>query len=131
VYYGSLSNTSKKFATTTAAALQAECRDVTDVDVEDLLAFPPDFLAVIISSYNCETALDSALAHFDEAANDFRVGKALHKMHFAVLGVGHSSWTAAEYQSMAKKMDRLLDRLGARRIKALSFVDMAVGTSAL
>jgi tRNA wybutosine-synthesizing protein 1 len=124
--YGSLSNTAKKFATALSAALPSKCEDWTSIDLEELFAFPPTLLLLVLSSYNVETPLDSALHQWQDAANDFRVGNgALAQTHFAVLGVGDSAWAAAEYQLLAKQMDNLLEQLGAQRIKPLAFLDVA------
>lgn len=129
ILYGSLSSTSKKFAQSLQETLapHASVSDLTSGDPEDLLARPEVLLLLVISSYNVETALDSALQQYDELANDFRVGSAaLHKTRVAILGVGHAEWKASsEYQCHAKRLQGIMQRLGAKSVVNMGQVDTA------
>lgn len=82
----------------------------------------------LLPSYNIETPLDSILAFFEDAVNDFRLSKdCLSQVGFAVLGVGHKDYGKKEFGEQGRKLDEWLADLGGRRIRAFGLADSSIG----
>jgi len=137
ILYATLGGTCKTLARKLEKSLQlpdhanVTLLDLAAIDLDDVVLSQkePCLNIYIIPSYNVETPLDSIFAQLEDAANDFRVGSSMTQVLYNVVGVGHSEWHGEEYQGMARKMDLLLVKLGARRIATPYFVDGADGMS--
>jgi sulfite reductase alpha subunit-like flavoprotein len=108
-----------------AGHFSTELIDLTTYDLDDLLTQDRCVNLYILPSYQIESPLDSLLSVVQDAVNDFRVSKDL-KVHFSVLGVGHTEY-ADDYCKQAKSFDLLFGDLGAKRILKLNMADCASG----
>ena len=133
VFYASLSGTTKQFAVKLSKSLNASAAEdlsALDVDAVVVSQSAPCLNVFLLPSYNVETALDSILAEFKDAANDFRVGSAaMQHVRYALLGIGHSEWKGQDYCRSVRVLEIYLDQLGARKVFRTGEVDTSEGES--
>ncbi|OLL26078.1 S-adenosyl-L-methionine-dependent tRNA 4-demethylwyosine synthase [Neolecta irregularis DAH-3] len=81
---------------------------------------------LIVPSYNTQSPLDYLLSTLRDIYHDFRVGKnPLLKVNFAVFGIGDGDY-AHEFCYQAKEADKLMGKLGARRLLKVQCGDIRV-----
>ncbi|GMG22802.1 unnamed protein product [Ambrosiozyma monospora] len=104
-----------------------------DDDIDDLDNYfiqTPDLpnlvYIMVLPSYDTDSPLDYFLEFLDDTANDFRIDKyPLRKLTgFSVLGLGDTESWPNKFCYQAKMTDRLMGKLGARRIFPLGEVCM-------
>ncbi|KAG2429944.1 hypothetical protein HYH02_013895 [Chlamydomonas schloesseri] len=105
--------------------------DAAAYEPEQLLTEPHDTLVVLLlSTYEGGTPPASATffcSWLEDAASDFRLGAgALGGLRFAVWGAGNSLYEA-NYNAVAKRVERQMLDLGARRFRPLGLGDEDAG----
>ncbi|XP_063154791.1 S-adenosyl-L-methionine-dependent tRNA 4-demethylwyosine synthase TYW1B isoform X1 [Candoia aspera] len=127
VFYGSQTGTAKRFALilTEAVAsinLRSETIDMQDYDPDDSLIdeiSSQNICVFLVATYTDGKPTENAAwfcKWLEEAANDFRVGKAYLKgLRYAVFGLGNSLY-ADHFNAVSRNVDKWLWMLGARRI---------------
>lgn len=126
-----VASSNKSVASALAGTRQQYARvvvcDLAQYEPEQLLAEPPEsLLIVLVSTYEGGTPPEAArffCSWLEEASTDFRVGAAaLNKLQFAAWGCGNSLY-AANFNAVARRVERQLLDLGARRFSALGLGD--------
>ncbi|XP_034276880.1 S-adenosyl-L-methionine-dependent tRNA 4-demethylwyosine synthase TYW1-like isoform X2 [Pantherophis guttatus] len=127
VFYGSQTGTAKRFALVLTEAvasinLPAEIIDMQDYDPDDSLIdeiSSQNICMFLVATYTDGKPTENAAwfcKWLEEAANDFRVGKAYLKgLRYAVFGLGNSVY-ADHFNTVSRNVDKWLWMLGARRI---------------
>ncbi|GLC41738.1 hypothetical protein PLESTB_000682600 [Pleodorina starrii] len=114
-----------------AAAAPPSATDIASYEPEQLLSEAADSLVVVvISTYEGGTPPKSAQffcrqvnSWLEDAASDFRLGSgALSHLRFAVWGCGNSLYER-NFNAVARRVDRQLRELGARRFRPLGLGD--------
>ena len=125
VFYASQKGHGKRFAERLVLDLQR-----VDVAAEaiNLKAFDPDRLVehtkaiFIVATYAGGSAVPGTEGFFSELAEmsrDFRVEKTLlSALQYAVFGCGNSEYPAKDFNAVARRLDRSLRLLGAKRLLA-------------
>ncbi|NXC43335.1 TYW1 synthase, partial [Penelope pileata] len=127
VFYGSQTGTAKRFAKALAEAvislnLPVEVISMGDYDPDDCLAEETtsrNVCVFLVATYTDGQPTESAAwfcKWLEEAANDFRFGKAYLKgLRYAVFGLGNSVYVD-HYNTVGRNIDRWLWMLSASRI---------------
>lgn len=126
VFFGSQSGTAQDFAAKIAKegysrfGLKAMVADLEDYDYETLVNFPDDNLAIfILATYGEGDPTDNAISFYEfitEESPTFSedLERPLRNLNYVIFGLGNSTYT--HYNSVARKVNDSLQRLGARRI---------------
>ena len=123
VFFASQKGHGKKFAhrlvgSARRRGVMAVAADLSGYDADRLVEHR--HAVFIAATYAGGTAVPGTEAFFDECAEmsrDFRVEKTLlASLSFAVFGCGNSEYPAKEFNASARKLDRSLRLLGARRL---------------
>ncbi|NWW78072.1 TYW1 synthase, partial [Climacteris rufus] len=127
IFYGSQTGTAKRFAKALAEAvislnLPVEVINMGDYDPDDCLSEETssrNICVFLVATYTEGQPPESAAwfcKWLEEAANDFRVGKAfLQGLRYAVFGLGNSLYLE-HYNTVGRRIDRWLWMLSASRI---------------
>lgn len=123
VFFASQKGHCRRFADCLAASARA--RGV-EANIIDLTSADPDRLvehhhaAFIVATYAGGSAVPGTEGFFHEVtemSRDFRVEKSLlGALSFAVFGAGNSEYPAKDFNATARRLDRALRLLGARRL---------------
>lgn len=132
ILYSTLTGSSEKYAKKLEEVLLKTMRNTVKLlnidyvdDFDDYFVKPKESLRgslvlLVLPSYETECPLDFVIELLQETYNDFRIDSApLRKLGgFSVFGIGDSEGWPEEkkYCYQARKVDKLLGRLGARRI---------------
>ncbi len=123
VFYASLKGRSEKLARAFAAKaleldLVVDVRSFAECDAEDLTE--TRCAVFVLATYENGTPPDEcadAEAQLLEAARDFRHGAAaLSNLHYAIFGCGNSEYARVHFNAFARRVDRALKTLGAKRV---------------
>ncbi|NXE84562.1 TYW1 synthase, partial [Cochlearius cochlearius] len=140
VFYGSQTGTAKRFAKGLAEAvislnLPVEVINMGDYDPDDCLAEETtsrNICVFLVATYTDGQPTESAAwfcKWLEEAANDFRFGKAYLKgLRYAVFGLGNSVYVD-HYNTVGRNIDRWLWMLSASRILTRAEGDCNVAQS--
>ncbi|KFP21083.1 tRNA wybutosine-synthesizing protein 1, partial [Egretta garzetta] len=140
IFYGSQTGTAKRFAKGLAEAvialnLPVEVSSLGDYDPDDCLAEETSSRSIcvfLVATYTDGQPTESAAwfcKWLEEAANDFRFGKAYLKgLRYAVFGLGNSVYVD-HYNTVGRNIDRWLWMLSASRILTRAEGDCNVAQS--
>ncbi|XP_057262458.1 S-adenosyl-L-methionine-dependent tRNA 4-demethylwyosine synthase TYW1-like isoform X1 [Pezoporus wallicus] len=140
IFYGSQTGTAKRFARALAEAVislnvPVEVISMGDCDPDDCLleeTTSRNICVFLVATYTDGQPTESAAwfcRWLEEAAHDFRFGKAYLKgLRYAVFGLGNSAYVA-HYNTVGRNIDRWLWMLSASRIMTRAEGDCNVAQS--
>ncbi|KAL8971915.1 MAG: hypothetical protein Q9183_000823 [Haloplaca sp. 2 TL-2023] len=141
VFYGSQTGTAEDYASRLAKegssrfGLKTMVADLEDYDYENLDTFPEDKVAMfVLATYGEGEPTDNAVDFFEFVTGDdvaFSAGgspedKPLSNLNFVAFGLGNNTYE--HYNSMVRKVNATLVKLGAQRISAAGEGDDGAGT---
>ena len=134
IFYGSQTGTSEKLATILSkealAKFGLDClvANLEDFDYDDLLSLPEDKVAIfLLATYGEGEPTDNAIA-FDKYCNSLKrsIDAVATSLHYAAFGLGSSSY--AQFNAMIRRVDSVLNSIGATRLGDVGVGDDSKGT---
>ena len=125
VFYASQKGHGKRFAERLVArardrGIEAVANDVAGFDTDTLTEY--SCACFIVATYAGGSAVPGTEAFFHELAEmsrDFRIERTLlSNLSYAVFGCGNSEYPARDFNACARRLDRALKMLGAKRLLA-------------
>ncbi|KAL9072751.1 MAG: hypothetical protein Q9157_004978 [Trypethelium eluteriae] len=141
VFYGSQTGTAEDYASRLAKegssrfGLKTMCADLEDYEYENLDTFPEDKIAFfVLATYGEGEPTDNAVEFYEFITGEdvsFSEGasaeeKPLSKLKYVAFGLGNNTYE--HYNSMVRKVDAALAKLGGTRIGAAGEGDDGAGT---
>lgn len=141
IFYGSQTGTAEDYASrlskeaSSRYGLQSMTADLEEFEYESLDKFPSDHVAFfVMATYGEGEPTDNAVEFFEFINNQeatFSEGKSatekpLSQMRYVTFGLGNNTYE--QYNSMVRKTDEQLTKLGAKRISAAGEGDDGAGT---
>lgn len=141
VFYGSQTGTAEDYASRLAKegssrfGLKTMTADLEEYDYDSLDAFPEDHVAFfVLATYGEGEPTDNAVAFYEfinEEGSTFSKGSSaseqpLENLKYVAFGLGNNTYE--HYNSMVRRSDEALTKLGAKRISAAGEGDDGAGT---
>ena len=136
IFYGSQTGTAEDYASRLAKegksrfGLETMVADLEDYEYDNLDAIPNDKIVMfVLATYGEGEPTDNAVEFYDFLSGDdvaFSEGSTLSNLNYVVFGLGNNTYE--HYNAMVRKIDKILQNLGASRIGAAGEGDDGAGT---